>query len=226
MFLSFIYFLPNFCSLFVSLRIVQLNWFYEKAKGAMWSLVCSVQLKITEWKKLWNTKIKWFDSNTYTHTHTLIRRFEVINKNQIHHTYVQIETTTIAITTPRNEITHLWLWYVCINNDVRMYVCMRNDDVLIVVYAVNIVDTLYKKDIIYFHCRVPSFFFSLVLGQWIFIFGVFTTGYLSVSLSFDLAWLPSAKTHSFLQFVFDVIYLGFFFFTDVKTMFFSSLGFV
>lgn len=203
----------------------------------MWSLVCSVQSKIAEWKKLWNTKMKWFNSNTQLHsTATLIRRLEVKRRRKKRTTtyiYVQIETTTIVITT-KTKYTFMTFFYVSIDEirftyicNVRMYirmcVCLYAKWWCLIVYAVIIVDTLYKKDIFTVEClRFCCCFFC----TWPMNFHIWRL-YNKISLSLigfgfglvwlDLVWLIVCQNTLFFT-VFRCHLL--FFFTDVKTMFF------
>lgn len=212
----------------------------------MRSLVCSVQSKITEWKKLWNTKMKWFNSNTqlclttittYTDTQTWSERKEKCDNNM--HTYVRNANHHYRHHRKQTKNTHSSghtneIWFTCVYGCGCVYVCVHmcvfvyaNELMMFwLMYAVIVVGTLHKKDIIFTETRVVVvvvvvvFFF---LCTWPMNFSLWRS-YNEISLysHVGFAWLELAelaKTRSF----YDFFWCYLFFFTDVEiSLFFPN----
>lgn len=199
----------------------------------MRSLVCSVQSKITEWKKLWNTKMKWFNSNTqlclttittYTDTQTWSERKEKCDNNM--HTYVRNANHHYRHhRKQKNSSGHTnEIWFTCVYGCGCVYVCVHmcvfvyaNELMMFwLMYAVIVVGTLHKKDIIFTETRVVVVVVVVVfsfcaLGQWIFLFGVRTTRFpfIHTLVLLGLNWLSLPKHALFTTFS-DVICLAIF----------------
>lgn len=123
--------------------------------SAMWSLVCSVQLKITEWKKFWNTKIKWFDLNTTTpiRRHSSKVCMYVCTNWNYHHRHHHIYDFVLCIISIyRRNLIHSYT-YCGGCGGVVVCMCCEMNDVLIDVCR-NYRWYFVQKGLFYFHCRL------------------------------------------------------------------------